>query len=114
MCQLTSPSPKMVAELPRATGISKAPMSSGTSEPIALRPPSSGTRALGRASPVDRVKHEPDHLRAQEEQLRAVGQADEQIDAAEDSDQRDERRRRRSELALAVGFGPAQHQHRGA
>ena len=43
-------------------------------------------RPLGRAAAVDRVEDQPDHLRADEEELRAVGQADEQVEAAEDAD----------------------------
>ena len=88
MCQLTSPSLKIVFELPRIAGISSTAMNSGriatcfsaglwTGAVITFA--SSGTRPLRRPAAVDRVKHEPDHLRAHEEQLRAIGQADEQV-----------------------------------
>src|SRR3954453_13310440 len=71
-------------------------------------------RSLRRAAAVDRVEDQTDHLRADEEDLRAVGQADEQIEAAENSDRRDERRRGSAELALGVGLAPAQDEHRRA
>ena len=61
----------------------------------------SGARPLGRAAAVDEIEHEADRLRGHEEQLRAVGQADEEIEAAEDSDRPDEPGRGRAELALA-------------
>src|SRR5690349_11736039 len=112
MCQLTSPSLKIVCELPSTAGISSTATSSGMLSGVLLSAAvainaSSRPRPLRRAAAVDRVEDQADHLSADEEQLGAARQADEQIDAAEDSAEADDPRQRRAELALGVGLAAA-------
>src|SRR3954466_6214873 len=116
MCQLTSPSLKIVCELPSAAASKSTPTSAGRNNlpgPAdfsacvigaagAAAAPGMGASAcpLRRLPPVDEVEHDPDRLRRHEEELCTVGQANEQIKAAQNADSRHERRGRRSELAL--------------
>src|SRR5689334_17185989 len=102
MCQLTSPSLKMVFELPRAAGINTAATRSGIRslaclpDPLAASGTAGGARPLRRTAAVDEVEEQADHLSGHEKDLRAIGQADEQVQAAEDSDRADDRRGRRT------------------
>src|SRR5579884_1257679 len=105
MCQLTSPSLNMIVELPSAAGSSRTPTRTGRNS---LRGPvtvaasvaavsagaatASDTRScprpLRRVAPVDEIEHDPDRLRREKEDLCTVRQANEQIKAAEDADDR--------------------------
>src|SRR3954471_22090104 len=120
ICQLTSPSLKMVVELPRTAGISRTAMNRGRiHEPSAfaffasaIRPArSSCARPLGRAAAVDRVKNQPDHLRSKEEKLGSDGQTVEEIQAAADAAQSDHPRQWRSECALRLRLAAAKDEH---
>src|SRR5689334_7109150 len=107
MCQLTSPSLKMVWELPSAAGNRSTPTSTGSNSLAGARscaargimPGHAGmllstsppARTLRRASAVNEIKHQTDHLRRDEEDLCTVGQANEEIKAAENSDHSDHR-----------------------
>src|SRR4029079_10095517 len=100
MCQLTSPSLKIVLELPSTAGISNTATNSASGErrggePAASSATAARARPLSRPAAVDRVEHKADHLRRQEEQLSAVRKADEEIEAAEDSNRSDDPGERR-------------------
>src|SRR3954454_1657207 len=125
MCQLTSPSLKIDLELPSAAASKSTPTSAGRKSLPAPRVDAVSigacstilsTRArtrLGRdMAAIDEVKHDPDRLRRHEEELRTVGQANEQIKAAENPHSRDKRRGRCAELALCVRLTPAKDEHR--
>src|SRR4051812_14468391 len=120
MCQLTSPSLKIVSELPSTAGTS----STATSKGRLMRPLPSGAaavainassrpRPLRRAAAVNRIEDEADHLRADEEQLGAGRQADEEIDAADDPAHPNHPGERRAELALGMRLAAAKNEHRG-
>src|SRR5438309_10333269 len=121
MCQLTSPSLKIVCELPSTAGI----RSTATSNGRLMRPfcpaaaavaitRSSSPRPLRSAAAVNGGGDKPDHLRAEEEQLGAGRQTDEQIDTAEDTTEADDPRQRSAEFAFGVRLPAAKHEHRGA
>ena len=86
----------MAAGCPSASFDSSSKASSSADHELCSRP-------LRGAAAVDRVEEEADHLRRHEEDLRAVRQADEQVEAAEDSDRPDKRRQRRSERRSRSG-----------
>src|SRR4051812_31027785 len=120
ICQLTSPSLKMVVELPRTAGISRTAMNRARiDEPSAFAcfasairlAGSSRTRPLRRAAAVDRVKNQPDHLRSEEEKLGPDGQTVEEIQAAADAAQSDHPRQWRSECALRIRLAAAKDEH---
>src|SRR3954469_3780726 len=102
MCQPRSPSLKIVCELPRMAGISRTAMNNGNGDGLAVPGLAAlaNARALRRAVTIDRVEHQSDHLRREEEDLRPVGQADEQIEATEDTEWRDQPGRRGAKFAL--------------
>src|SRR3546814_2046745 len=56
---------------------------------------------------VEHVDGQPHDVRRQEEELRPLRQADEQVDAAADRDRADQPVERRPELARRIGFAPA-------
>src|SRR5438270_12706887 len=102
MCQLTSPSSKIILELPSAKGRRSTPTSTGSkslpgpaawgtstisSPPVAATCLSTrtGARPLRRPSAIDEVEHHPDRLRGEEEDLSTIGQANEEIKAAKNS-----------------------------
>src|SRR5690348_936222 len=119
MCQLTSPSLKIIFELPSTAGISSTAMNSGmTDRRFAGAAASSATdansRPLRRPAAVDRIKHEADDLRRHEEQLGPVRKADEEVKAAEDSDGPDDGGRGGAELPLRLRLAAAKDEHRGA
>src|SRR5689334_814822 len=120
MCQLTSPSLKMVLELPSAAGIKTTAMRSGM-RPLAFLPDrlagsgtASGARPIRGAAAVHEIEQQPDCLRTEEENLGAVRQADEQVEAAENSHRSYDWRSGRPELALAIGLALPERQHRRA
>src|SRR4029078_3728518 len=100
MCQLTSPSLKMVCELPSTAERSRTPTSTGRNNLPGLlafaasvigslagsaTASAMGTPPLRRPAAVDEIEHDPDRLRGEEENLGTVRQANEQIKAAENS-----------------------------
>src|SRR5438270_3950040 len=123
MCQLTSPSLKIVVELPSAAGISSTAMNSGridgalraSARASAISPArSSGACPFRGAAAADGVEDEADHLRGKEEQLCAARQAVEEVETAKDAAQADNPRQRCLERAFGVRLATAQHEHRGA
>src|SRR5829696_8994032 len=71
-----------------------------------------GARLFRRAATIDEIEQQPDDLSDDEKDLRAVGQADEQIDAAKDAEYADRPGRRRPELAFAPRLALPEDEHR--
>src|SRR5438045_9390265 len=120
MCQLTSPSLKIVFELPSTAGISRTATSSERlTLPLSLSAAavaikcSSRPRALRSPAAVDGGKDEADHLRTHEKELRPARQADEQANASENAAEADHPRQRRTNLPLRRPPGARQPQPRG-